>query len=465
MMPTRPGTAREVAATRRPASSPLIRLRALWKAGWSLILLLALGIGVSTTTTLLHSEALSPLDEWVYVDYLFKVPSQGIVRKGEPIGEEALDIIACDGVTPYGTMGEPCGSDYDFREFPFGGITSADPYPPLFFWVTRGVGDVIAFVTGVDAVTGWRLVSVLWLAAGLSVFFVLARRWGVSQPAIAATGLALIGSPLAYWSYSYVSTDAPAFLVGAVLLLLVTAQLRGRRYGGWIVLASALGALLKITNILGVGMIALILLIDAVRLAVRDRRVTSVALRRAGVAAASLAAAVGAQAIWLAFDRANAVSTMSAVQGVGDRLTVVELLSQTINFLQGTIVSNVTLAGSGDLALPIPGFAMSPLSWICVAGVLGAFFVLGRRPGIRGSMITAIAVASIIAAPALALALQVVTSSYFSLPSRYGASLLPGFLLLGGLLLRNRWATTAISFYALTLAAACVYSAYLLGRG
>lgn len=34
-------------------------------------------------------------------------PAKGLVHQGERIGEDTLDIMACDGVKPYGPMGAP----------------------------------------------------------------------------------------------------------------------------------------------------------------------------------------------------------------------------------------------------------------------------------------------------------------------------------------------------------------------
>lgn len=438
------------------------RIRPIWVA----IVLALVGFGTSTAVTLLHSDALSPLDEWVYVDYLYKVPEQGMVFKGEAIGDEALDAIACDGVTPYGTMGDPCGSEYDYANFPFGGVTSADPYPPIFFMVTRFLGDGIGLLAGVDDVTGWRLTGPLWLAATMVAFFALLRSWRVHSIAILALGLAFIGSPFAYWTYSYVSTDAPAFLCGSLLLYLTTRYVRGEVRGWWIVGMAAVAAVFKVTNLLGVGLAALLLLIDALRTAhaagwsFRGRPLVT-----AGFAGLSLAAGVVVQGGWLYINEITAVSTERAAQGIGRPFGVEELLAQTTNFLPGTIVSNVVLAGSGgQLALPFPGFATAPLSWICIAGVIGAFFRLAGPWSERSSLVVAVTASAALAGPALAIALQIATSSYFTLPARYGATLLPAFLLMAGLLMRNRWASAIVGLYGLGLAAALIYGSYLLGR-
>lgn len=447
--------------------SVIRRLLAAAAPRWVLIVLIAFGSGLSTTVTVLHSDALSPLDEWVYVDYIDKVPTQGMVFKGEPIGHDALDIIACEGVTPYGVMGDPCGSDYDYHHFPFGGVTSADPYPPVFFALTRVVGDLIGLLPGIDELTGWRLVGSVWLVGSLVAFWALLRSWRVHKFAILGLCLAFIGSPLSYWTYTYVSTDAPAFLIGTLLLLLATRYLRGEIRGWGMVAVAIVGATFKITNLLGVGMVALVLLIAAItraREAGWSFRGTPV--RLAATAGAALLGGIVVQVGWLTISRATAVSTEGAYQtGVTQPLTVQELLSQVVNFLPSTIVSNVPVAGGTGWVFPLPGYAIVPLTWLCIAGVLGALLRLRRVATERAAVIVGVAIAAALAGPALALAMQVFLSSYFPLPSRYGATLLPGFLLLAGILLHNRWMSVLIGVYGVGLAAAQVYGSYLLGRG
>jgi hypothetical protein len=434
------------------------------------IVLVAMALGTSSAVTLLHGDALSPIDEWVYVDYLYKIPDQGIVLKGEEIGEEALDIIACDGVTPYGPMGAPCGGDYSNPgDFPFGGITSADPYTPIYFAVTRFVGDFISAVTGVDQLVGWRLTSPLWLVAGVLALAALMRQWRAKETAVLAVGLAFIGSPFSYWTYSYVSTDAPAFFFGALLLYLATRFVRGEVNGWWIIVVGTIGTLIKVTNVLAVGLVALYVLshwlaeVRRVRAETGERWGGVRGTRRLlGVAVGASAAAILSQAVWLTVNRLTAVTDARAEQGISYQLTVDALLAQFANFLPGTIVSNVNIAGSTGLAFPIPGYAVAPLSWLCIAGVLGAFFLLKRGES-TAPLVIAIAIASVAFAPALSLAFQIITSSYFSFPARYGAAILPGFLLLAGLLLKNRVAVWLVVGYGFALCAVTVVIAALLG--
>ena len=117
----------------KPVSRPTSVLKFL-SAFWVPAVLVLAAIGVSGTVTALHTEEMSPIDEWVYLDYLNKFPSQGIVHRGEDIGLDALEQMACHGVKVYGPMGPPCGSNYEdrIREVPYLGQTSADLYTPVY---------------------------------------------------------------------------------------------------------------------------------------------------------------------------------------------------------------------------------------------------------------------------------------------------------------------------------------------
>lgn len=460
-------TGLETGAESAPPAARWARIRAWARRHVSAVVLVTLALGTSGAVTLFHGDDLSPIDEWVYVDYLYKLPEQGIVLKGDPIGDEALEIMACDGVTPYGPMGGECGSDYEYGDFPFGGITSADAYTPIYFVTTRVVGDGIRLVTGVDEVTGWRLTGPLWLAVSMLVLTLLFKTWRLPSAATIAIGLAFIGSPFSYWTYSYVSTDAPAFLFGTLLLYLTTRYLRGEVRGWWLIAVGVLATLIKLTNVLGVGLAALIILIHVLAETWQGRRSSDVpragvVARRLGTAVAMSTAAVTSQAIWLAINAATARTNLVAEQGISTQLSGQELLSQVANFLPGTITANVNIAGSTGYALPIPGYATTPLSWLCIAGVLGAFFYLRGRSE-TNSVVVAVVIAAATFAPLLAVALQLATNSYFSLPPRYGASILPGFLLLAGLIVKNRWVTWLLGAYGLVLCAVLIAGSALLG--
>jgi hypothetical protein len=440
---------------------------------WVPLVLVVAALGVSGTITVMHGDSMSPIDEWVYSDYLDKLPEQGVVYQGEAIGDQALERMACDGVLLYGPMGPDCGDDYgDLSEFPFSGITSADAYTPVYFAITRVVGDGIAFVTGADELTGWRLTGPVWLAATMIVFWLLLRRWNVPPLATLGLGLTLLASPFGWWTYTWVSTDAPSFLAGALMLLLASRYAYGKGSGWWLALVAALALAFKTTNILAVCLAALYLLIvwlSELRatewIGIRTRRPiadgrSSFALP--GFAVLALVAAAATQFGWLAIRQVLAKGE-PANQAIAGQLDRLETLSQMANFLPGTITSNVNLVGTGDYALPFPNWSVMPLSWLCIAGVIGAFWQLSGTSK-RSPLVIAIAISAIAFAPMLAIVIQLTTGSYFPLPPRYGAPILAGFLLAAGMTMRNRWAHWLLLAYAVPLIAATLYLTALLAK-
>ena len=442
------------------AGSPGNRRFALWlKKSWVAILLAIIALGYSGTVTVMHTSGLSPIDEWVYSDYLDKVPTEVVVKQGEMIGPEALNRIACDGVVPYGPMGAECGASYsDVSGFPYAGRTSADAYTPVYFISTWAVGGVIRLITHQDQLTAWRLTSPIWLVGTLLIMVSLFRRYHIDFLVTITLGAAFIVSPFAWWTYTYVSTDAPSAFFGALLLLQASRFVQHETRGWWLVATSALAVLFKLTNILAVCLVGLILVLAWIQEVLRARKdegrgvhlgdlPRSMSLSLIG--AAAVAASVITEVVWLGIRRVIAVAPQ-AQNGLGIPLNRRALGEQLANFLPGTITSNVVVAGGGGYALPVLGAAVVPLSWLCVAGVVGAFWSAGIRRS-HGPIVAATAIAAVGFAPMLALVLTVATGAYIPLPARYGASILPGILLVTALTMRRHLAAWIFLVYAVIL--------------
>ncbi len=471
--PSLPEVASQPAVPARAKASRARRMRGWVLFSWPLILLVVAGMYVSAAATLQHSQAMSPIDEWMYIDYLDRVLSDGYVRKGEHVEPPALERMACDGVFPYGPMGPACGShDNDPAKYPFGGKQSADPYTPIYFWITRAGGAVIWRLAHVDGLTAWRLTGSLWMGATLVALWCLLIAWKVPRLVAVALGLLFVASTYAYWTYSYISTDAPAAFFGALILLAVTQFVRGRGSPWCIVALSVLAVAIKVTNILAVGLGVLFLagygvarllgpLLPSSR---RDPELLALTSTRTegpkpriwlwAVVAAGTAAA--AQLAWMVVNRLTAIGE-TAAQGVTSPLTPWGAYQLTVRFLDETITSNVIVTGSGgNTAFPLPSAWTTPQTWIVIAGVVGSVLLLRASTMVtepdRWALVMTVGIASVTFAPALALMLTIATGSYFELPPRYGGVLLPGMLLLGGLLFRNRWVAVGVIGYSAVLA-------------
>lgn len=432
-------------ATRpRPAAEQFARgLVGSIRRRWSLVLLLIIAMPYFATVTLIHTEALSPVDEWVYVDYLRKLPSQGMVHEGELVGLETLRQLACDGVSPFGPIGPPCGSELPVDEFPNEGLTSAAPYTPIYFAMTRAVGDALAVLPGVDQTAGWRLTGTLWAAAAIVALYALARDRGVRHGPILAVGIAFVASPFSWWTYSYVSTDAPGFALGALLLLLALRVRSCIAARWWMLGIAALAVAIKLTNLLGVALATLLLLVDAA-LSARRRAEVRPPLVAALFPVGGLALGLALQSGWLQFVAATAVSDERADQGIGVPLTLAELFLQVVHFLPAGLTAS-------PITAYVPPFAYAPLGWLTVAGVLAAAATARSIRADSTALVVATVIGALSAAPLLAVTIQVFTGGYFQLPPRYAATLLPAFLLVTALVLRQRTAIVTLTAYGVAL--------------
>lgn len=391
-----------------------------------------------------HGQDFSVFDEYVYYDYLVKFPEHGIVRQGEEIGPETRAILSCHGSEPFGLIGQPCGSDYaDDSAYPLEGKTSGDLYTPLFFAVTWLGAKLIQLVGDVDLLTAARLTGAAWLAATLSALHVTCRRFGADPTVAFAVCLAFFASPFAWWTYTYISTDAPSALFGAVALLLLHRHLHGQRSTAWFIALALIAVMFKITNLFIVGLIVVVVLLADLS-SPRGRWQGVVAwLKDRWWVLLVAALPMTAQVLWMVFRTSQAVST-AADQGIStDGIQWEHLLQQVGDFIPGAITSNVVLGSPPTAVYDVPSYLVEPLSWMTVVGALGAAAVVGLR---YAPLHSATALAGLTFAPILAVAMTIVVGSTFDFPARYGAPLLPAFLLGYAVLCRRtavQWATLA----------------------
>lgn len=421
------------------------------------------------SVTLRHGEAASPIDEWVYLDYLFKMPGDLIMLRGEQIGLRGLELMSCEGVKPYGPMGPPCGSDYEASrsDYPYRGLTSADGYTPLYFVITWLLGKGIQSITGIGDVQAFRLTGFFWLAASVIVFYLLARAMKVHKIAILAIGLVFIATPFAWWTYTYVSTDAPSFLFGVVLLWGAVRYLQGSGSPWWMVAVAGVAVLFKVTNILAVGVVALLFVIVAATDLVQSRRgrleegQSRSPVKLLLVTALMVVASLALEYAWLTIRSAIALGPPPYVDILNrPGLREMGLEDALLNFLPGTLISNVNVTGTvGEYAYTIPAHLVVPASWLCIAGVVG--WLLMRKVGVlENALAWTVAVSATLFAPILVLAMVLLEGIHIQLPPRYGASVLPGFLLAIGMLMTSKAVRGMIlSYGVLLLAFVCVFAA------
>lgn len=471
------------------AQSTSARFTRWAKLLWAPVVLVAAALIMTVTATAGHGSAFSPTDEWVYYDYVTKIPSQGIVHQGELIGQEAIEDISCDGVVPFGKMGSPCGGDYtNYDVYPQFGKTSADAYTPIYFAITWFIAKIIQIPTGLELLTAARLTGFFWLAGGLLLSLRIAREVGVPKLAAVVTGLLVVVAPFSRWTYSYISTDAPSYLLGAAMLLVAILALKRRNIGWWLVPLAVFAVLIKVTNLLGVGLAILFLLASIffhrreskrsqtlgsqpgtgltnqsglVPVATDSFVQTSVS-RLLVIAGTTTVAAIGVELIWLKIREAIAVGPPPYLEilSSGALPSVRELVNLLWSFAPNTIVTGAGFIPDDGATFTVPGIIFTGVSLLFVAGVIAFGFAPDLSPRMR-ALATATLISTIMFAPILAVGMSVVGGVQFDIVARYGSALLAAMMLGVAWVIRARFASIAVLVYALGLFVIVVSTAHL----
>ena len=423
------------------------------RADWivSIVLVLA-SLGLVLWQVPQH-QMVSPIDEYVYIDYLAKVPTQGVVHRGEETGDYARDYLSCHGVRMIGYYPESFCTNFqpsDEARMPNGGKTTADIYTPVYFGATWLMAQPLILAGIQDITEAGRYTGAVWLAAAAVLLYLSLRRLRVDIVVAGSMGLLLVGSLSAYWSNTYISTDATSLFAGALMVFCLTMFERGSRWVPWIFIASAvLLTLAKMQNLMGVAAAAVALIFwaitDAVRRGgdgsgrwralLRDRRVLS--------ALGAVVLAVLAQGAWSVIRNLIVVDSR-ADQGVEAPLTKRALVEEMLRFFPG-VADGALDPGAVDFKAQI---AAAVMSWVIVAGVLG-LIAASRRGSRSESFALATLFVALVSGPLLAIATVAMSGYYFHFPSRYGMSLLAFFLVCAGLLFTRsmwtRWFSPAVA--------------------
>lgn len=381
-----------------------------------------------------HTQV-SPIDEYVYIDYVAKVPTQLFVHQGEETGSYARNYLSCHGVVLYGDIArdfcnKPVGP---VGAYPYAGLTSTDIYTPLYFASTWLLAQPLLFFGVPDLVDAARYTGFFWLAGGALLLFFTLRRLKVGDLLAAAIGLAIIGSAPVVWSNTYVSTDSPTIFVGALLGYLLV-RLQGRQVLSWgLIAAASVGTLLKIQNFAAVTVVIFCLVAAAGSAAwagragtplmksfIRDKRLLTAAL----MAAVPLVLEVA----WLAFRAVQSVGS-GADQRAGQQVSRNVLIGEIFKFF-GTAADNAVPLGVENYSATVTSHI---LGWLMIAGVLGTIAV-GSRHLVTHSISLGTLILALTLGPALVVATWVLVGIYVPLPERYGLSLMPLMLIPAGTL-------------------------------
>ena len=208
-----------------------------------------------------HS-ALSPIDEFTYVDAVDKARRGVIVVNGLKTDQYARQLAACRGV---GTAPETvifqgtCGTHISDAQTFVNGFTPGDVHSPVYYFLTSWMSWPIEKALGVELLTSGRLTSLLWLWAGMVACGVLVRRVGAQWSLVAALPCLVAAMPVFRGTNAYITPDALNLLGGSLIALAAYLYARGE-VGPLplVILGSVLGTV-KLQNVFAVAAAALFL--------------------------------------------------------------------------------------------------------------------------------------------------------------------------------------------------------------
>lgn len=443
---------------------------------WDRITLAAVLVSVAVLVGLhvRDHQALSHIDELQHMDYALKSPFH-VPRHGDTIGQEAMEEAACRGIAYPLRLSIDALNDYlhltgergiatlnpesvprvqlppcrsllmEPSQFPSSGLNTASVHPPVYYTATALAGEAFDAAPGVDsAVTGARLVGILWLAAAAVVlWYVLGSLGAPTWTKALLIGFLAVSPPVLHES-SIINPDATALLGGA-LVLAAALRWEASRAPAWLLPVAALAAVwLKFTNAFAVGAAVLYLLVRGWQQ--RDTLTRRQMGRGLAVAAAAVVLTVVSIISWSAMQEArghippedlptNAIYRVDSFQwdNVGDELFSA-LTPLKDPFVPDTL-PRYLLEPLGDL-----------LNLLLLAG-LGSVALFSAQ-GSKHRALAAAAAAAMVATGVVTMVTSYLSvSTYFDTNPRYGLSLLPFAVAALVPVLDNRltrWALTTV---------------------
>ena len=373
-----------------------------------------------------RNSALSPIDEVAYTDYLYKV-SHGhyIIGAGEQIQGETNRELICRGLGGGLRRSNPsrCTAPLPRPS----GRNTADIDPPTYYVLTYGVARGLESLGVTDnLVTAGRLGGAAWAGSALTVIVLLCRSLGASRLAstVAATVAGLVPGLVMQWHY--ITPHAADLTVGGLVMLAVLSWER-RRVKSWALLAGALPALVKASEVEISLAAVLYLLIGALwRPEGRSRPD-----RRRLLGSLAVFAALGLGSVgWLLVRDHYALTHTQA-------FTFFDASSFQPHFLLDNI---------GQFLVPwSPGPAMG-LTAVVVVWCYGTAARTTTEPGADPALrrlSLAVMTAGTFGAVVLVISNYLLQHAYYPIPVRYGFALVPVALALGATAVNTRAALAA----------------------
>lgn len=195
---------------------------------------------------------LSPIDEVAHFDNVVKESRFELVRRGDPVGDDALRAAGCRGIDAPGNLPDCVPVDQQ-PAAPLPNFNTAYMHPPLYY-VVEGLGARSLRGVGIasNLLLGARFMDALWFASGLLLLFAVMGELGLRGVVRAAASVMPAIVPFVVYQAATVTNDVTAIPSAALVLLAVLRFDRGRWRSWTVSIACATAVLLRMTNVFGV---------------------------------------------------------------------------------------------------------------------------------------------------------------------------------------------------------------------
>lgn len=410
---------------------------AVWRGRLALCLAFAVVAAPLIGWKAVHNRQLSVFDEWQYVDRVHQASTGDfVIQDGQRISVWGHQQLTCRGIVRV-VEPQPQRCDKPHKRAPNANSAASDP--PTYFWVT-GVATRAVLVTGLtdNVVTTARLVGIGWAVLAMLAVYLLARTLGAGRIASFLAGSTQVLVPVFAQQYAYVTPHALDVPVGALAVIATIRWMRGQWRWWILVVAGALTALSKGTNITVVVAMGVFLLAVLAWPGTFDRAMRLRALRGGALLGG---AAVASTMLWM---------------------VVVDLMRKSTypppgNYVVDSLSPAALAVDATRFVAPFGDAGMLFFGTLLMSAMTGAALVRWAGLSDGGPLLRPLAagyvVGAVLSPLVLAVLVFVTTDQYIGTQLRYGLALWPLGLAFAALLLRTRTALVLAGVFLVAYAA------------